>query len=328
MPSRTDRRDSMTLTAALSDMQLEFIDGVVGDTVPEKAIPKDKSLNHLTGAGLGSWRGHMNAIQEMVRQNLTSALIMEDDLDWDIRLKDQLRDFALASRTLTQPLRNRPGTYADPTYPSPVHDAPNTIPDIPFDGLPEMQLPVSSPYGEGWDILWIGHCGMHFPFEGSTAMPKARIIHQNDPTVAPKKNLWTLNIPFSLKEQYPEHTRAYHHVQEGVCTFGYAVSNHGARALLHDVALKPPTDAFDILLRFFCEGTKGRAMHNCLTAQPGYFFHHRPVGPDRETSDIGDHGDGFRERADSDIVRWSVRLNAGELLAGGTNFVDQFPDDK
>lgn len=264
----------------------------------------------------------------VVRRNLTSALILEDDIDWDVRIKQQLHDFALASRTLTGRLRNQTNTFADPTYPAPKKGAPKVIPDFLFDKLPETVPPVTSPYGDGWDILWVGHCGMHFPFPDNARMPKGRIIRRNDMTVANKGALWSFPQPFTLKEQYPEHTRAYHHTQEAVCSLAYAVSRRGARGMLHDLALKPPTDGFDILLRFFCEGTQGRAMHNCLTAQPGFFFHHRPAGPDREMSDIGNHGDGFHERADSDIVRWSVRLNVGEMLAGGRNYKDQFPDPK
>lgn len=203
-----------------------------------------------------------------------------------------------------------------------------TIPDFHFDKLPETESPTTSPYGDGWDVLWIGHCGMHFPFPNNARMPKARIIRNNDITVANKEALWSWSKPFTLKDKYPDHTRAYHHSQEGVCSFAYAVSRRGARGLLHDVGLKPPTDPFDILLRFFCEGTQGRAMHNCLTAQPGYFFHHRPAGPKGETSDLRDEGEGFHEKEYSHMVRWSVRLNVQELLAGGENFKDQYPDKK
>jgi hypothetical protein len=34
---------------------------------------------------------------------MNTALIIEDDLDWDIRIKDQLSNFAMASRVLIQP---------------------------------------------------------------------------------------------------------------------------------------------------------------------------------------------------------------------------------
>lgn len=43
-------------------------------------------------------------------------------------------------------------------------------------------------------------------------------------------------------------------------------------------------------------------------------------------SDIGDHGEGFRDTPSTDMVRWSVRVNADMLLEGGTDFVDGYPD--
>ncbi len=263
-------------------------------------------------------------------RNLSSALILEDDVDWDIRIRDQLQDFALTAHALTQPLRGRPGVYADPTYPKPSDDSPESVPEMDFYHLPATMPPTTSPYGDNWDVLWVGHCGMHFPFHHSKTVPKARIIRLNDETVAPKKNLWTFNIPFTLKETYPEHTRAYHHVQEGVCTLGYALSQRGARKLLHEVALKDVGHAYDILLRFYCEGEQGRrAGRQCLATQPSLFHHHRPAGPASANSDISNHGANgeFHKNAMTDMVRWSVRLNADALMEGRTDFVDQFPDE-
>ncbi|KJZ76836.1 hypothetical protein HIM_03713 [Hirsutella minnesotensis 3608] len=328
LPSRTDRRDGMILQAALSDMEIGFVDGVTEPQVEEKAIPKIENADHIHGPNLGSWRGHMNAIQQVVWQNLSSALIFEDDIDWDIRLRQQLRDFALSAHALTQPLRTSADRFADPTYPGdPNGDAPPvTVADFSFDKLPQTFAPTKSPYGDDWDVLWIGHCGMHFPFQDN-AIPKGRVIHLNDNTVPEREHLWTLNVPFTLKEQYPEHTRAIHHVQEGVCSLGYAVSRSGARKLLRHLGLREPTDPFDILLRFFCEGVQGMPQQpRCLTIQPSLFHHHRPVGPNKEASDIGNHGDGFRTKAQTDMVRWSVRLNAEALLNGTANYTDQYPD--
>ncbi|KAK2018131.1 hypothetical protein LZ32DRAFT_634993 [Colletotrichum eremochloae] len=318
LASRTDRRDGMLLQAALSEMAIEFIDGVPGDTVSDKAIPKTSEHGRLSDGAIGCWRGHMNALGEIVRRNLSSALILEDDVDWDIRIRSQLHDFALSTQALTQPLLSAPTPGGGAAL--------GTALDIPFEKLHATVVPNSSPYGDNWDLLWIGHCGMHFPFLDREGVPKARIIHHNDVTVAPKKNLWTFNIPFTLKETYPEHTRAVHHVQEGVCTLGYAVSQQGARKLLQEVALKDVSDAVDILLRFFCEGGKGRKPHNCLTSQPAFFHHHRAAGPMSSMSDIGIH-DGFRETSMTDMVRWSVRLNADVLLDGRTDFIDQYPDN-
>ncbi|KAM7185921.1 glycosyltransferase family 25 protein [Rhypophila sp. PSN 637] len=335
LPTRTDRRDGIILQAAVSNMEIDFIDGVKGDTVPDKAIPIGKDQSRIGNASIGSWRAHMNAVQEIVHRNLSSALILEDDVDWDIRLKQQLYDFSLASRALTQPLSSSPSPspkYTDPTFNRPPDMMPNQIPTIKFDSLPSTIAPIVSPYGDDWDLLWLGHCGVTFPFDrpNHDKLPKGRVIHFDDVTVPPKGNLWSLNKPFTLVKDYPEHTRAIHHTQEGVCSLGYAISQRGARKLLYEVGLKDVSDGFDILLRFFCEGGKaGRKAHTCLTAQPGYFQHHRALGPTSHASDIGDHKGGYREKGLTDMIRWSVRLNLEALMDGKTDgFVDQFPDKK
>jgi hypothetical protein len=40
----------------------------------------------------------------IVFKGLSTALILEDDLDWDLRLQSQLYDFAMLCRSLTQPI--------------------------------------------------------------------------------------------------------------------------------------------------------------------------------------------------------------------------------
>ena len=251
---------------------------------------------------------------------------MEDDVAWDIRIREQLRDFALSTNALTQPLRGSLNEYTDPTFPTVPDEYEWDPQDIPFNHLPATVRPTFSAYGDNWDVLWVGHCGMHFPLTDRGLVPKGRVIHTKDVTVPERRYLYTLNIPFTLKEEYPEHTRAAHHVQEGVCTLGYAVTQKAARQILHEIALRDVTDAFDIALRFFCEGARGHKYHNCLTLQPALFHHHRPAGPNRAMSDIGDHGDDFRDTAGTDMVRWSVRMNADALLEGRTDFWDGYPD--
>ena len=63
LPTRTDRRDALTLAAAFSQMKLNWIDGVHSTTVPERSLPPGERLG-LSSGGRGSWRGHMNAIRE------------------------------------------------------------------------------------------------------------------------------------------------------------------------------------------------------------------------------------------------------------------------
>ncbi|KAI1172451.1 hypothetical protein F4777DRAFT_514396 [Nemania sp. FL0916] len=327
LPSRTDRRDGMTLAAALSDIEIEFIDGVNGAAIPDKALPK--TLDHGRGSDgtVGAWRGHINAIQEVVRRNLSSALIMEDDGDWDMRIRDQLQNFALSSQALTQPLTDTSqGRYADVTYPKSADTSLSSVPNLDFDRLPVTAAPADSPYGDEWDILWLGHCGMHFAFTDGKVIPKGRVI-QSDETVPEHQHLWTISNPDDLKEQYPNHTRVTHHVQDGVCSLAYAVTQQSARKLLYELALKDVNTAFDIMLRWFCEGTgePNRGYHNCLTTMPALFQIHQTAGPKSYGSDISDHGEGNQEDW-TPVIRMSVKMNAAALLDGRTELVDAYPD--
>ncbi|KAI0386202.1 glycosyltransferase family 25 protein [Hypomontagnella monticulosa] len=329
LPSRTDRRDGMVLQAALSNLAIEFIDGVDGKTIPDSAIPSSKKLERVGDATLGAWRAHINAIQEVVRRNLSSALIMEDDADWDVRIRQQMYDLALATHALTQPLSGSSGTsaeYADATYPE-AGNGPSAVPDLLFDGLPNTAVPTTSPYGDNWDVIWAGHCGMHFPYSDKKLVPKGRVVRTNDRTVPQHKYLWSIFEPEDLELHYKDHTRVYHHVQEGVCSLAYAVSQKGARRLLHELGLKDANTAFDIELRWFCDGSGNpdRGHHNCLTVQPSLFQIHLPAGPKKSQSDISDHGDGIQEKV-TKVLRYSVRMNA-EALMDGHELVDQWPDD-
>ncbi|KAJ2996244.1 hypothetical protein NUW58_g1042 [Xylaria curta] len=285
LPSRTDRRDGMTLAAALSNVDFEFIDGVDGSSIPDNALPQTSAHDRPSHPTVGAWRGHMNAIQEVVKRNLSSALILEDDVDWDVRLRNQLQDFAVSANALAQPLANAAGSleYADTTYPNPSDKSPNSLPDLAFDRLPATTAPLDSPYGDEWDVLWLGHCGMHFPFA-------------ND-------------------------------VQDGICSLGYAVTRRSARKLLHEVGLRRVNTAFDIMLRWFCEGAgdPNRGYHNCLTTQPSLFQIHLAAGPKKYNSDISDHGVGDQEEK-TEVLRWSVKMNTEALMGGRTDFVDQYPN--
>jgi hypothetical protein len=66
LPSRTDRRDGIVLSAALSNISIDLVDGVLGDTVLTKAIPATEEHKRLPDPEIGCWRAHMNTIQESV----------------------------------------------------------------------------------------------------------------------------------------------------------------------------------------------------------------------------------------------------------------------
>lgn len=263
-----------------------------------------------------------------MRRDLASALIMEDDVDWDVRIKDQLHDFALASNALTQPLSKNSGEYADSTFPTPQDVT--SLPDhhISFDDLPSTLRPQTSPYGDNWDILWLGHCGMAFPAaskRGAKNIPKGRVIQSQDPTVPPRESMGFIASEQELKDQYPDHTRVTHHASEGVCALGYAVTQAGARSLLYWLGLTEVNGALDFMLSMACEGASGKPYHRCLTTQPPIFNHYRAKGKKEFESDIDDHGSDPRENARSDNTQWGVKMNFGGMLKGQRSFVDLYP---
>jgi GR25 family glycosyltransferase involved in LPS biosynthesis len=259
----------------------------------------------------------------IVEQNLSTALIMEDDVDWDIRIRDQLHDFALSTRALIQPLSSDSSKYADPTFPSGKSDE---LISIRLEDTPRTIKPSFSPYGDDWDLLWFGHCGIRFPKPDKTPHnPLGRVIQSNDVTVPEKQFIHFQWGDQDLVNGYPPHTRVVHHAAGGVCTVAYAVSQRGARRLLYELGVNKFSSAFDMMLREFCDGSNGRIHGKCLTSQPQLFQHHRPRGARKGFSDISDHGDEYNEVAYSKHIQWSSRLNFQKMLIGDTNYTDQWP---
>jgi hypothetical protein len=267
----------------------------------------------------------------MIQKNISSALILEDDADWDVRIKQQLYDFAMSTRTLIQPLLHDGFSYADPTFPSPLD--PSFEPaDIDFHNLPPTVPPTSSPYGDNWEVFWLGHCTMRFPntvLETAGTVPRGRVVTMEEATVPGKDGLPALdwNANDDLKLTYPPHTRVVHHVANGLCTTGYAVTQAGARELLLRVGLMRVDQAYDGLLRYFCDGVDGRQNHVCLAPNPALFMPHRAAGSVSADTDIQGAGAGFREKGFTQGVRWSTRVNLGVLVAGGTDFEDSYPEE-
>ncbi|KAI3390345.1 hypothetical protein diail_10012, partial [Diaporthe ilicicola] len=269
MPDRTDKRDRMTLMGATTGLRFTFLPGVDAAKVPDAAMPPEAA--GWTGKVRASWRAHMDALWYIVQHNLSSAVIFEDDLDWDVRIREQARDFALASRALLQPLAGR-RAYADPTYPTVLEeDADLDPPPLSFARLPRTENPTTSAYGDGWDVLWLGHCGVQQPTgdpkdkwaERSRHISRGAVVKEMDPSVPQTGSIrsWDDDGHARFRNSYPAHTRVAHHALDAVCTFAYGVSQAGARRILYDLGLWKMDDPFDLGLRQFCDGTFEHARH-------------------------------------------------------------------
>lgn len=262
--------------------------------------------------------------RRIVEQNITSALILEDDIDWDLRIKSQLTEFAKAARLLIQPLPQTTDQYLDLNHSRPFVDQVYT--DFSIENHTVSQ-PTDSPYGDlsRWDLLWLGHCGCRFPRASDLNVPLGRVVISNDTTVPEHKDLDMELGNTELLTQYPAHTRVVSRARVNSCTLAYGISQPGARKFLYELGVHKMSDTNDMMFRFVCDGVDDRQLGTCFTVQPQLFQHHRPRGPRDGFSDINQN-DGYNERATTANVRWSVRLNLPKLISGETDYVDSFPD--
>ncbi|KAJ9612343.1 hypothetical protein H2200_003940, partial [Cladophialophora chaetospira] len=236
----------------------------------------------------------------VVENNWTTALIFEADVDWDVRVRNVLTDVALASEAVMYRRQHSTVDLSELSFPN---------------------TPPVSPYGDGWDILWLGHCGMQIK-EGSNI-----VMIKNDETAPEAQFVHTWNSEEkSPLENFPPHTRIVFQTDDCVCSIAYAVTQKSARQLLNSLGLHRLNNPVDIMLREWCAGMEGDDPHVCVGILPTVFASHRPPGSIAGDSDIGTPGEGFRDRGFTQNIRWSVRMNMDRILRADADFEDQFPD--
>ncbi|KAF7585833.1 hypothetical protein BBP40_010041 [Aspergillus hancockii] len=251
-----------------------------------KAYPPrldDLGRPSLLPGEIGSWRAHMNAIQKIVSERLTSALILEDDIDWDITLKNQLQGFALGSRAIQKKTR-----------------------------LPE------TPYGGDWDLLWLGHCGINcyrdrpfYMMHDQTAVPAAHLPHYWH---GPAINKGT---------EETNHSRIVCGVSDSVCTYAYALTFHAAQKILAELSVSPSNQAmppaesivFDVVLGRLCK----IGYLKCISSYPSLIGNWKPPGSRSKHSDIQEIQDApavedTEEKWGSSGVMYSMMSNIRALL--------------
>lgn len=233
---------------------------------------------------------HPLTLPSMLRTSISSALILEDDADWDIFLRPQLLSFARGLRFVQ-----------NITFP-----------------------PLSSPYGDSWDILTIGHTGIN----NRPAIPQRYWVTSNDPTVIPDaQRTWSRKPNLTALPSYTEHDRLVTQVSKLTGTAAYAISLRGAARMLHDQALLPHATAIDMAISNMCNRNT-LPQPFCYGTYPMLIGRYRAIGPkyrdsDRRTSsneaESGSGGGQDREErkeAESEFTVYPVSLNAGRLMRG------------
>ena len=287
MQKRMDKLDAMKLTASLTGFNFEIIPAVDGSKVSAKVLSTDFPEGDNHDGQIGCWRSHLSFAHKIIEHRLASAMIIEDDADWDVALRSQLEYVALGSQALLE--------------------------------TPKKGAPFS-PYGDGWDMIWLGHCGSQ-PINDDFR----RFLMKNDPTVPPPSHRanWADVVDMS---QYDNSTRVMYFSKGGTCTYAYGLSYHGAQKLLKWLSMDIYGKALDFGLHDMC--SKPARNFKCIGIFPQVVGEHKGAGGANKDSDIGPGGTQSRKKGFSFNIVHSTRLNADALIDGRVgDVVSQWPED-
>ncbi|KIW54944.1 hypothetical protein PV05_07264 [Exophiala xenobiotica] len=290
LPERSDKRDATLLQGKVTNFTIDWVDGVVGSEVSPKALPygltSSQTFERKPGS-VGCWRAHLNIYTRMIEQGIQTALILEDDADWDIGLKSQLVEFARGSRWL----------------------------------LDSDNKAKGSPYGDNWDILWFGHCHSE-----ARRSDNRRWVIPHDPTVPPRSVRTSFQQPdMSPWEQgdSPDlQTRIVHRMHWGYCTAGYAISLRGAERMVYAASLVPNNKSIDMNMGDMCAEFVFPDF-TCIAPFPRLIGVARAAGSTVKNSDIADIDPDkaqVNEKDRTENLMFSVRHNIRRILNGETTF--------
>lgn len=268
---------------------------------------------NLNEGSAKAWLGHLQVLE--AARNYSSALIMEDDSDWDVRIHEQAALVAEAVRNLT---------------------------------VPKTET-REWPWGEDWDVLWLGHCGERLPYEDepedvdeegehedSSAAPDegSEAVAQKEDLEAKVKTpskpeekmerrsppppgelpgeddyitLYDSTLPPTIGSYDPrmsgdsQDTRWVQHAAGPICTFAYAVTGASVARML---AMKHGNEqAFDLWMHTRCRNRELR----CFTVNPEMFHHHVAAGLPSSLVNEGQVDNGGKNYTEN--IMYSARCN-------------------
>lgn len=85
LPRRIDKKDELTLMGYGSDIKVDFLSNRLTKEIADVGLPFH--INFPKPGVVGCWRAHADAWQKIVSERITTALIVEDDVDWDADIK-------------------------------------------------------------------------------------------------------------------------------------------------------------------------------------------------------------------------------------------------
>jgi hypothetical protein len=90
LETREDRHDEMAFIAAASGLELTYVAGVNSKALEKQSLPDTYGTPQviLEPAHLACYRGHANIWRKIVEDGVDTALIIEDDVDWDLNIRE------------------------------------------------------------------------------------------------------------------------------------------------------------------------------------------------------------------------------------------------
>lgn len=184
--------------------------------------------------------------------------------------------------------------------------------------------PKTSPYGDDWQMLWLGYCGLK-TVEEQRGLPLRFYVIPDDPTVLPAQYKQEFFAPFIADYPQMNPHRLIFNSMDQVCSVAFAITYEGARKALAAFNMRSIDEPMDLSYRNLCNGLFDMPFR-CISPYPALINSWRQAGPIWRDSDIVESDVAEWHEAHSTGVVYSTMLNAVELVNGSRTVRAQWDD--